>query len=121
MRIHFLTTDQKIADETAHFLKEWESDQDFILQSTSGSTGSPKTIKIEKEKMIASARMTGDFFNLSKGKKALLCISPSYIGGKMMIVRSLVYDMELYATTISSNPLENLNDCNFLHLHLDLN
>lgn len=110
MRIHFLTTDQKIADETAHFLKEWESDQDFILQSTSGSTGSPKTIKIEKEKMIASARMTGDFFNLSKGKKALLCISPSYIGGKMMIVRSLLYEMELYATMISSKPLQNLNE-----------
>lgn len=109
MQIHFLTTDPKIADETAGFLKEWGDNKAHIVQQTSGSTGKPKSIEIDKRRMRASAQMTGDFFNLQNKSTALLCISPAYIGGKMMIVRSLEFDLDLYATDISSTPLRNLN------------
>lgn len=109
MKLHFLTTDSKIADETARFMRSWEDDREVIEQFTSGSTGNPKKIEISKKLMRSSARMTGDFFNFSKGQTGLLCISPSFIGGKMMIVRSIEFDFELYATDISSTPLKYLN------------
>jgi O-succinylbenzoic acid--CoA ligase len=109
MKVHFLTTDLKTISETANFLALWEDENDSIDQLTSGSTGTPKKIKINKNLMRASARMTGAFFNLAKGQTALLCISPEFIGGKMMVVRSIEFELEIYATEISSTPLKNLN------------
>lgn len=109
MQIHFLTTDKKIADETSEFLKKWKANDEHICQLSSGSTGKPKQVEIDKKAMRSSAQMTGEFFKFSEGQTALLCISPAYIGGKMMIVRSIEFDLNLYATDVSSTPLKNLN------------
>jgi O-succinylbenzoic acid--CoA ligase len=109
MQIHFLTTDKKIADETSDFLKNWEASNAHIYQLSSGSTGKPKKFEIDKSVMRSSAHMTGEFFQFSKGQTALLCISPAFIGGKMMIVRSIEFDLNLYTTDVSSTPLKNLN------------
>jgi O-succinylbenzoic acid--CoA ligase len=81
-----------------------------ISVRTSGSTGTPKTIVLSKEKMRNSARMTCDFFDLQPGDNALLCLSPSYIAGKMMLVRSIERGMNLWFTEPSSNPLQALED-----------
>src|SRR5690554_8007862 len=59
--------------------------------------------------MKTSAQMTGDFLNLSSCESALLCMSTNYIGGKMMVVRSQLFDLTLYVTHVPSNPLANLN------------
>ncbi len=109
MKVHILSTDLKTTSETSNFIAMWEDENDSINQLTSGSTGTPKNIKINKDLMRSSARMTGEFFNLTKGQSALLCISPEFIGGKMMIVRSIECELELYATNISSTPLRDLN------------
>ncbi|MDX1653070.1 MAG: AMP-binding protein [Brumimicrobium sp.] len=92
------------------FMESWNNNDDHITQKTSGSTGAPKTIPLSKEKMLASARMTGEFLGLNKCSNALLCISPSYIGGKMMIVRSGLYNLELTVGEVSSNPLLNASE-----------
>lgn len=81
--------------EVTTFLTEWNNDSLFILMQTSGSTGNPKQVKVLKERMRVSARMTGAFFNFRKNDRALLCLSPKYVAGKMMIVRALEFDMEL--------------------------
>lgn len=73
----------------ADFLLNWLYPKDTILANTSGSTGSPKTITLDKTKMIASAKATGEHFNLPEGTKALHCLSANYIAGKMMMVRAL--------------------------------
>ena len=99
---------QKILAEYEEFLIQWKSSKSSITQHTSGSTGKPKRIEITKAMMKASAQMTGDFFQLSAGQRALLCISPKFIGGKMMIVRAECYNLELIATSVSSTPLINL-------------
>lgn len=96
--------------EVREFLDHWYSDAAFIQQNTSGSTDLPKKIDIEKIKMMASAQMTGTFFGLENCTTGLLCISPSYIGGKMMIVRALTYDLKLYYSAIRSNPLIHLEE-----------
>ena len=109
MNIEFLTNDKQYKEKILSFINEWNNDLDFIEIKTSGSTGKPKTIRILKKHMTASARMTGNFLELKKGDTALLCLSPLTVAGKMMIVRSIVLDLELIVTDVSSKPLEKIN------------
>ncbi len=109
MNIHFITTERKDRQLLVDFERAWKDDNSFITQHTSGSTGSPKAIDISKWKFVASAQTTGEFFNFKASDHALLCISPAFIGGKMMYVRSLEFDMDLYVTPFNRLPLEELN------------
>ena len=77
------------------FLVEWFSDSDTVLIHTSGSTGKPKLLTIHKSALRNSAKLTGDFFNFSSGKTALLCLPAKYIGGKMMLVRAMEWQLSL--------------------------
>lgn len=90
------------------FLREWSDGQQTFTVQTSGSTGKPKSIVLRREQLEASAKRTLRYFDLQPGDKALLAISPSTIGGKMMLVRALLGDLELIVTEPSSNPLANL-------------
>lgn len=76
-----------------------------MLVHTSGSTGEPKAMWVEKRRMEASARMTCDFLGLHEGDTALLCMSLDYIAGKMMVVRSLVRGLRLITVEPSGHPL----------------
>ncbi|MEP2935148.1 MAG: AMP-binding protein [Gilvibacter sp.] len=89
--------------EIANFLLDWFSDSDTLITNTSGSTGSPKQIQLEKSKMIASARATGAALGLGEKTEALLCLSTNFIAGKMMIVRALVLGWHLHAVAPSRN------------------
>jgi len=90
---------------TFDFISSWLQGKESFIQNTSGSTGEPKQIIITRGQMITSAKMSIDALGLKRGYNALLCISPDYIGGKMMLVRSLVAGMKIIACTPSSNPL----------------
>ncbi|WP_299887949.1 AMP-binding protein [uncultured Lacinutrix sp.] len=81
--------------EIGEFLLCWLDGNDAIEVKTSGSTGIPKTITINKQSMVNSAIATGTFFNLKPSSKALLCLPASYIAGKMMLVRAIVLGLEL--------------------------
>lgn len=94
--------------EVLEFLQIWFNKDKVITQKSSGSTGSPKIIKLQKEAMVASAKMTGNYFGFRAGMNALLCLSPGYIAGKMMIVRALVWNMNLILGKTDSNPVKNL-------------
>ncbi|MBR8535240.1 AMP-binding protein [Carboxylicivirga sediminis] len=93
----------------ATFIRDWFDDKDDITLQTSGSTGQPKTIKVHKQAMVASACRTIRFFNLQKGDRALLCLSAKYIAGKMMLVRALVGGLDIVITNVNSNPLQQIN------------
>ncbi|MCC5923431.1 MAG: AMP-binding protein [Crocinitomicaceae bacterium] len=90
------------------FLKEWENDNDEIMLKTSGSTGQPKRMIVKKKWLLNSVKMTGDFFKLQANKTALLCMSPEFVAGKMMILRALIHDMQLLLAPVNSNPLKHL-------------
>jgi O-succinylbenzoic acid--CoA ligase len=92
------------------FIVEWYDDNDFVIVHTSGSTGPPEPIRIKKKRLVNSARMTLDYLGLGEGDRALLCLSSDYIAGKMMLVRSLVGNLNLTAIEPRGNPLENLED-----------
>ena len=86
------------------FLAEWRSDSPTVMVHTSGSTGAPKPMLVEKRRMEASARITCDFLGLRQGDTALLCLPLDYIAGKMMVVRALTCGLRLVTTTPCSKP-----------------
>ena len=109
-QIYFRETSMEIEDKVLQFVTEWFSDTPYIETKTSGSTGQPKIIRLNKSDMVISASKTIQFLNLHSHQNALLCLSPETIAGKMMIVRSIVGNFNLYVTNAQSNPLENITE-----------
>ena len=91
------------------FLEEWYSDSEIVITKTSGSTGIPKNIELTKSAMIQSATLTGKFLNLKEGDTALLCMPSLYIAGKMMLVRAIVWKLNLFCIQPVSHPLQNIS------------
>ena len=87
------------------FLTEWHNDSPTVLVHTSGSTGQPKPMLVEKHRMLASAHRTNDFLGLREGDSALLCMSLDYIAGKMMVVRAIERGLKLITVEPSGHPL----------------
>jgi len=98
---------KEISVEVAEFLTNWFDATAFVEVKTSGSTGNPKIIQLQKFHMINSAKATGDYFNLQENTTALLCMSPNYIAGKMMLVRALTLGWHLDILEPTSNLLKN--------------
>ena len=99
-----------MAMSVEEFIAEWHSDSAYVRVQTSGSTGAPKPMLVEKRRMQNSARITCDFLGLKAGDTALLCMSLDYIAGKMMVVRSLERRLRLLAVEPSGHPLMALAD-----------
>ena len=87
------------------FLEEWRDESPYVRVQTSGSTGAPKQMLVEKRRMLASARRTNDFLGLRPDDTALLCMSLDYIAGKMMVVRALERNLKLICVEPSGHPL----------------
>ena len=87
------------------FFEEWNNDSEYVEVKTSGSTGEPKRMLVEKQRMLNSARITCDFLGLKAGDTALLCMSTDYIAGKMMVVRSIERGLKLITVEPSGHPL----------------
>lgn len=92
------------------FLSEWNNDSDRVLVHTSGSTGKPKPMRVEKKRMLNSARITCDFLGLKPGDNALLCMSLDYIAGKMVVVRSIERHLHLISVPPSGHPLKDVDE-----------
>lgn len=95
---------KNITPPVLDFIKEWNC-SNKISAYTSGSTGRPKAIQLDRNDMIASANMTNAFFGIDAGSVLAMPLSPEYIAGKMMIVRSLVAECELHISEPSLDPL----------------
>jgi o-succinylbenzoate---CoA ligase len=91
------------------FCKKWLEGENSFTLTTSGSTGEPKPIHLTRAQMEASAQATIQRFGLQAGDKALVGIPTRYIGGKMMLVRAMMAQMDAYVVTPSSNPLRGLS------------
>ena len=95
----------KKKEKMKRFIEEWNNDSPYIEVKTSGSTGEPKRMLVEKQRMLNSARITCDFLGLREGDTALLCMSLDYIAGKMMVVRSIERGLKLITVEPSGHPL----------------
>ena len=111
-KLRFLTDSEVIRSSVNAFIEEWYNDSLFITAQTSGSTGKSKQIQLSKKHMCVSAQNTIDRFKIKKGGCSFLCLSADTIGGKMMIVRSIINEMELLAGDIRIHSLEAITDLN---------
>lgn len=104
------------SDSLEQFLKQWGNDSDSISAHTSGSTGSPKEIKLLKSDMLCSATATCNFFKIGEGSRLVCPLSVDYIAGKMMVVRALISGAELWNEHPSSSPLNTWHSDDYIDL-----
>ncbi|WP_353117233.1 AMP-binding protein [Myroides odoratus] len=86
----------------------WLDDETYMVQRTSGTTGPPKEIQLDKAAMRASAEATVRFFDVKEGSKALLCMSTQFVGGKLMFIRALLFGWELDVCKPTARPLADI-------------
>lgn len=103
----FIKEGEDFEKPVGDFLLDWFDSKSYIEMKTSGSTGVPKTIRVEKQAMVNSAIATGDFFELQPGNRALQCLPVKYVAGKMMLIRSIILGLDLDYVAPSSHPMEN--------------
>lgn len=103
-------SDQDNLRQLGKFMEEWMKNDDFIWLKTSGSTGAPKEIIVEKKQMLSSASMTALFFGFEEGQTALLCLPMRYIAGKMMVVRALYSRLNLLCVEPGPSPVTSVSD-----------
>ena len=103
-------TQSEFLQDLEAFLQEWQNDKPTVCVHTSGSTGTPKPMQVEKERMMASAKLTCSFLGLKEGDSALLCMPMQYIAGKMVVVRSLVAGLNLIPVAPSGHPLKEMKE-----------
>lgn len=102
----FIKEGEDFEQAVGEFLLDWFDDRSYIDMNTSGTTGAPKLIRINKDAMVQSAIATGDFFDLKPGDKVLHCLPTNYIAGKMMFVRSFILGLDMDFVAPSSHPLD---------------
>jgi O-succinylbenzoic acid--CoA ligase len=88
------------------FILDWFDPKSYLEMNTSGSTGAPKIIRVDKQAMVNSALATGDFFGLQPGQKVLHCLPTDYVAGKMMFVRAFILGLDMEFVAPSSHPME---------------
>ena len=103
-------TQEEFLQDLEAFLREWHNDEPTVWVHTSGSTGTPKPLQVEKERMMASARLTCSFLGLKEGDTTLLCMPLQYIAGKMVVVRSLVAGLKLIPIAPTGHPLKDIDE-----------
>ena len=106
----FIKEGEPFEQHVGNFLLDWFDEKSYIELKTSGTTGVPKVIKIEKQAMLDSALATGDFFDLKPGDTMLHCLPTNYVAGKMMFVRSLILGLEMKFVEPTSDPLKNIDE-----------
>ena len=95
---------------TLKLIQSWYGNKASFTHQTSGSTGFPKAIEISRDKVLMSAKATLSAIDPDgKIKTSLLCLSPSHIGGAMVVYRAIIYDHDLTIVSPSSNPLKEMD------------
>lgn len=92
------------------FILDWFDQKTYMEMNTSGTTGAPKIVRIEKQAMMESALATGDFFDLSPGNRVLHCLPMKYVAGKMMFIRAFILGLDMKFVAPSTHPLENIDE-----------
>jgi len=94
----------ELPNDLKEIVSSWRETKSISIQ-TSGSTGEPKTIVLPKNVVQWSAHQSKKALKLTDDEKILLCIPFSKIGGRMLLVRSMIFKWDLQIQEASANPL----------------
>lgn len=84
-----------ITKDLIPLVRQWVEGNDLHAY-TSGSTGSPKLIKLPRASVIKSAELTLQYFDIFSIDTMLLAMPVTHIAGMMMVIRSIIADCTLY-------------------------
>ena len=104
----FIKEGEDFEKPVGDFLLDWFDDKSYLEINTSGSTGIPKLIRVDKQAMVRSSLATGDFFDLKPGDRVLHCLPAKYVAGKMMFIRGFILGLEIDFVAPSSHPLDTI-------------
>lgn len=85
--------------EYSEFISMFNDGGATVPAHTSGTTGTPKAVRLLKSDMRLSARATNEFFGIDGGSVLAIPLSADYIAGKMMAVRALEAECRLLSIT----------------------
>ncbi|QLE02935.1 AMP-binding protein [Galbibacter sp. BG1] len=105
----FIKEGEPYEQSIGNFLMDWLNNKDHLYVKTSGSTGAPKNIRLQKQYMVNSAIASGDFFDISVGDSAFHCLPAEFIAGKMMLVRAMILGLEIDLVAPTLNPMCEIN------------
>jgi O-succinylbenzoic acid--CoA ligase len=104
-----------LSEEDAVFIQsfvlaqQWlRNDQEFVF-NTSGSTGIPKQIVLQREQLRASAQGTIDTLELSSDEHLFICMNTAYIAGAMLLIRGLLLNATITIQEPSGSPLQKID------------
>lgn len=90
--------------DSLRFCQDWLCGQTSFELKTSGSTGTPKTIRVQRTQMEVSARATQGFFRIAAHARLLCCLNTAMVAGKMMLVRGMLWDADIYLVNPTADP-----------------
>ena len=105
-------------DDFINLLKNWFNNDSHISVQSSGSTGHPKLIYLNKESLKKLARNSIDVLKYKLGDVSVLAIPASRIGGIMVFVRALELNSPLIVLTPKSNPFNNFSFSTYHYISL---
>ena len=98
-------------NRTAYFMIDWLDSNSKIKLQTSGSTGVPKTIEVQKIQLLQSAAATAKYFNFSEGEVGGFSITDKIYcrknDGSTCIVQQVAFKKVIEPT---SHPFEFISD-----------
>lgn len=91
--------------EIAHqFMADWHAGVSTFELQTSGSTGAPKTIELQRTHMQWSAANTAKVLHPMQSDRLLCCLPCLKIGGLMMLVRAMEWQLPIEIIEPIANP-----------------
>jgi O-succinylbenzoic acid--CoA ligase len=96
------------ASDLRSTLRELLSGEGVMNTRTSGTTGMPRSHAFSTADLVASAAITREAFDLKPGDRTLLCLPCEFVGGKMMLVRTMLLGLDLHAIDPRGGVLRNL-------------
>lgn len=108
MNLYFHNCSEETQNECESWISSWNSGTENFEVKTSGSTGIPKAIHLERFQLQASAERSNACFGLNSQSKILLPLSPKTIGAKMLLIRALLTDSEVHVVQPSAHVLESI-------------
>ncbi|MFY7810159.1 MAG: AMP-binding protein [Flavobacterium sp.] len=106
----FIKEGEEYEKPVGDFLLDWFDERTFVEMQTSGTTGLPKIIKVNKEAFVKSALLTGVYFDLKPGDKILQFLPVKYVAGKMLFIRSFLLGLDVKFVEPSAYPMQLIDE-----------
>jgi len=101
-------------EEASDFLGAWDRGETVFNIKSSGSTGEPKTIMLERKWMEWSALQTAKYMHPKENETLYCCLPLNKVGGLMVLVRAKVWGLNLTVKAAEGNPLKENIDADII-------